>query len=202
MHAGVLTPQQIRGWVANRYYYQKCIPVKDAAILTNLPDRFFRRVWIKRIIEHDGGLEEGGGIERWLALARAVGLDEADIVAEREVQPGTREAVDSYVAFARFAPWIVAVASSLTELFAPELMAQRVAALTEKYPWIEPSGLEYFRNRIPRAVDEAGVALDWVCRYADTPELQEACVDALRFKCDVLWKILDAVQNAYGIGAL
>ncbi|MDQ6766879.1 MAG: pyrroloquinoline-quinone synthase PqqC [Candidatus Eremiobacteraeota bacterium] len=202
MHAGVLTPEQIRGWVANRYYYQKSIPIKDAAILSNLPDREKRRVWIQRIIDHDGTLERGGGgIESWLALARAVGLDEDEVASERRVLPGTRFAADAYVTFARTQPWLPAVASSLTELFAPELMSQRIAVLAEKYPWIADSGLAYFRSRLELAPKDAAYALRWVCENATSEQAQAACIRALEFKCDVLWAILDATQAAYGAGA-
>jgi len=201
MHAGVLTPAQLRGWVANRYYYQKSIPIKDAAILSNLPDRERRRVWIRRILDHDGTLEHGGGgIESWLALARAVGLDERDVMQESLVLPATRFAVDGYVTFARTQPWVVAVASSLTELFAPDLMSQRIAALGDKYPWIDDNGLQYFRKRLQLAPRDAESALEWVHAFATTPELKDACVRALEFKCDVLWAMLDAILLAYGAG--
>jgi len=201
MHEGRLTPEQLRGWVANRYYYQKNIPVKDAAILSNLPDRDKRRVWIRRIINHDGTLEAGGGgLEQWFALASAVGLSPEEVVAETRVVHGTRFAVDAYVTFARTQPWLPAVASSLTELFAPDLMSKRVEALLANYPWIEPQGLEYFRRRVTLAAQDADAALPWVLEGAADPAMREACVAALRFKCDVLWAILDATQAAYGIG--
>jgi len=197
MHEGALAPEHLRMWAANRYYYQKSIPMKDAAILSNLPDREMRRRWIKRIVDHDGTAESGGGgLEMWFALTRAVGLDEADVRSERFVQPGTRFAVDAYVTFARTQPWLPAVASSLTELFAPALMTQRLAALLEKYPWISGDGLDYFRARITIAPQDAAYALEWVCANARTAEAQAACLDALRFKCDVLWAVLDATQAA------
>lgn len=200
MNAGALTPDQLRMWAANRYYYQKSIPSKDAAIVSTLPTREMRRRWIKRITDHDGTLEDGGGgLEMWIALTRAVGLDEADVRSERLVQRGTRFAVDGYVSFARTQPWLPAVASSLTELFAPALMTQRLAALLEKYPWVDPTGLDYFRARIDIAPRDAEYALDWVCEHARTSEDQTACIDALRFKCDVLWAVLDATQAACGI---
>ena len=199
MHAGELTPEQIRGWVANRYYYQKNIPVKDAAILSKLPDREKRRVWIQRILDHDGTLEtSGGGTERWLALARAVGLADNDVESERLVLPGTRFAVDAYVTFARTQEWVVSVASSLTELFSTGLMSTRIAALVEKYPWIDEGGLQYFRTRLSLAHRDAEYALRWVVDNATTEQTQDACVRALEFKCDVLWAILDATQHAYG----
>ena len=199
MHAGLLTPEQIRGWVANRYYYQKNIPVKDAAIMSKLPDRDKRRVWIQRILDHDGTLEGGGGgIERWFALARAVGLSDDEVKSERLVLPGTRFAVDAYVTFARTQDWVVSVASSLTELFATDLMSTRIAVLVQKYPWIDDAGLLYFRTRLSLAPRDAEYALRWVVDNATTEQMQDACVRALEFKCDVLWAILDATQHAYG----
>lgn len=201
MQAGTLEPEQIRGWVANRYYYQKCIPVKDAAILSNLPNREKRRVWIQRILDHDGTAQSGGGgIELWLALARAVGLDQEEVTSERRVVPATRFACDAYVAFARTHDWLPAVASSLTELFAPDLMSARITALVEKYPWIDESGLAYFRSRLMLASRDAAYALSWVVENATTTQSQQECVRALEFKCDVLWAILDATQQAFGAG--
>jgi pyrroloquinoline-quinone synthase len=202
MHDGKLTPEQIRGWAANRYYYQKNIPVKDAAILSQLPDREKRRRWITRIIDHDGTAEQGGGgIESWFALAEAVGLSRTEVEDERHVTAGTRFAVDAYVTFARTQPWLLSVASSLTELFAPDLMAARIAVLAEKYPWIDPQGLQYFKNRLTLAARDAQYALAWVLEAANTSQLQDSCVQALEFKCDVLWAILDATMVAFGAGA-
>ncbi len=198
--AGTLDRAQMQAWVENRYYYQKQIPVKDAAILANLPSAEHRRQWMSRIVNHDGE-ESGplGGTASWLELARAVGLDEAHVRSERRVAPGTRFAVDAYVTFARTRPWIEAVASSLTELFGPPVMEQRVAAIVEKYPWIDPAGLAYFERRIALAERDAGSALAWVLQEAKTPEVERRCVDALRFKCDVLWCILDATALACGV---
>ena len=196
MLAGELSPVQLQSWIYNRYYYQKCIPIKDAAILANLPDREKRRIWVQRILDHDGTADTaGGGIEMWLALARAAGLHDEVVVSERFVNAGARFAVDAYVNFARTSPWLPAVASSLTELFAPELMAARIVAIGEKYPWIDPAGLDYFRTRVHLAPRDAAYALAWVVEGAITDELQEACVAALRFKCDVLWSLLDATER-------
>jgi pyrroloquinoline-quinone synthase len=189
----------VQAWVANRYYYQKQIPVKDAAILANLPSAAHRRAWIARITDHDGtGNGVGGGTAAWLALARAVGLDAADVLSEQAVAPGTRFAVDAYVTFARTKPWVEAVASSLTELFGPPVMERRVAAIVERYPWIDPAGLAYFHRRIPLAKRDAEIALEWVLEEATTPEIAQRCVEALEFKCDVLWSILDATALASG----
>jgi len=190
----------VQAWVSNRYYYQKQIPVKDAAILANLPSAAHRRVWIARITDHDGtGDGERGGTAAWLALARAVGLDESHVLSERAVAPGTRLAVDAYVTFARTKPWVEAVASSLTELFGPPVMERRAAAIVERYPWVDPAGLEYFRRRIPLAKRDAQSALTWVLEQAVTPEIAQRCVEALEFKCNVLWAILDATALASGV---
>lgn len=194
MHAGSLSRAQVHSWIYNRYYYQKCIPIKDAAILANLPDRARRRLWVQRILDHDGSRDAPGGIEMWLALARAAGLEDDVVTSERFVNPGARFAVDAYVNFARTSPWLPAVASSLTELFAPELMADRIAAIVEKYTWIDSAGLEYFRTRLRQAPRDSAYALAWVTEYAVTDEVQDACVAALRFKCDVLWSLLDATE--------
>jgi pyrroloquinoline-quinone synthase len=198
--AGTLTADQVRSWVANRYYYQKAIPVKDAFVLASLPTREYRRTWIKRITDHDGSAEAGGGgTESWLALARAVGLSDEETVSERGVAPGTRFAVDAYVNFARTRPWLEAVASSLTELFGPPVMARRVEAILANYPWVDPEGLAYFRRRIVLAPEDSAVALSWVLEHARTPEQQDRCVDAVRFKCDVLWSLLDATALSCGV---
>jgi pyrroloquinoline-quinone synthase len=199
--AGALNREQIQSWVANRYYYQKAIPIKDAAILSNLPSAQHRREWITRITDHDGTEGEEGGTRMWLELARAVGLDEAVVKSERLVAPGSRFAVDAYVNFARTRPWIEAVASSLTELFGPPVMAYRIEAIIVNYPWIDPAGLGYFRKRIPLAKRDAEIALSWVLEEATTPELQDACVNALRFKCDVLWCLFDATALQCGVFA-
>jgi pyrroloquinoline-quinone synthase len=197
--AGTLDRVSVQAWVANRYYYQKQIPVKDAAILANLPSAAHRRQWITRIFDHDGSAGNAGGTSSWLALARAVGLDVEYVLSERGVAPGTRFAVDAYVTFARTRPWIEAVASSLTELFGPPVMERRVAAIVEKYPWVDPAGLAYFERRIELAKRDAGSALEWVLQEATTPEIEERCVDALRFKCNVLWCIVDATALECGV---
>jgi pyrroloquinoline-quinone synthase len=198
--AGTLDRAQVQAWVSNRYYYQKQIPVKDAAILANLPTAAHRREWISRIVDHDGtGSGAEGGTSSWLALGRAVGLDDGYVRSECGVAPGTRFAVDAYVTFARTRPWIEAVASSLTELFGPPVMERRVAAIIEKYPWIDSAGLAYFERRIPLAKRDAGSALAWVLEESRTPEIEQRCVDALRFKCDVLWCMLDATALASGV---
>jgi pyrroloquinoline-quinone synthase len=196
--AGELNVDQVRAWVANRYYYQKMIPVKDAFVLARLPSREHRRAWITRIIDHDGTTGNEGGTAKWLALARAVGLADDDVLSEALVAPGARFAVDAYVNFARERSWLEAVASSLTELFGPIVMSRRVVAIVEHYPWIDRAGLAYFEDRIPLARRDADQALGWVVDGAATSEQQDACVAALAFKCDVLWGLLDATALQSG----
>jgi pyrroloquinoline-quinone synthase len=202
MNEGRLRPGQIQGWVANRFAYQAAIPRKDAAILANCPDRAVRRRWIRRIHDHDGTADgaggiEAGGIEAWLRLGEAVGLTREEVEDERHVVPGVRFAVDAYVTFARTRPWVEAVASSLTELFAPDLMADRLAAFERHYPWIDPAGLAYFRARLTQAPRDSEHALQVVTEYCRTCDQQAAAVAALSFKCDVLWSMLDAIDRAY-----
>ncbi len=197
MNEGKLGPGQIRGWVANRFYYQANIPRKDAAIIANCPDRDVRRHWVQRILDHDGVGDSEGGIEAWLRLAEAAGLTRPEMQDERHVLPGVRFAVDAYVNFARTRPWVEAVASSLTELFAPDLMAERLAAFERYYPWIDPAGLAYFRARLSQAPRDSQHALQVVTRHCRTPDQQAAAVAALSFKCDVLWSMLDAIDRAY-----
>jgi pyrroloquinoline-quinone synthase len=197
MNEGALTPGQIQGWVANRFAYQAAIPRKDAAILANCPDREVRRRWIRRIHDHDGTADGEGGIEAWLRLGEAVGLTREEVADERHVVPGVRFAVDAYVTFARTRPWVEAVASSLTELFAPDLMADRLAAFERSYTWIDPAGLAYFRARLTQAPRDSEHALQVVLERCRTPDQQAAAVAALSFKCDVLWSMLDAIDRAY-----
>jgi pyrroloquinoline-quinone synthase len=202
MNEGSLSRGQIQGWVANRFYYQETIPRKDAAILANCPDREVRRRWIRRIHDHDGTADgesgiEAGGIEAWLRLGEAVGLTREEVEDERHVVPGVRFAVDAYVTFARTRPWVEAVASSLTELFAPDLMADRLAAFEHHYTWIDPPGLTYFRGRLTQAPRDSEHALQVVTEHCRTSDQQAAAVAALSFKCDVLWSMLDAIDRAY-----
>jgi pyrroloquinoline-quinone synthase len=202
MNEGSLSRGQIQGWVANRFYYQEAIPRKDAAILANCPEREVRRRWVRRILDHDGTADgeggiEAGGIEAWLRLGEAVGLTREEVEDERHVVPGVRFAVDAYVTFARTRPWVEAVASSLTELFAPDLMADRLAAFERHYPWIDPGGLAYFRARLTQAPRDSEHALQVVTERCRTPDQRAAAVAALSFKCDVLWSMLDAIDRAY-----
>ena len=197
MNEGGLGREQIRCWVANRFAYQAAIPRKDAAILSNCPDPEVRRRWIRRIVDHNGTGPGEGGIEAWLSLGEAVGLSRAEVADERHVVPGVRFAVDAYVTFARTRPWVEAVASSLTELFAPDLMAERLAAFERHYDWIDPAGLAYFRARLTQAPRDSEHALEVVTEYCRTPAEQAAAVAALAFKNDVLWSMLDAIEKNY-----
>jgi pyrroloquinoline-quinone synthase len=195
MDAGELSPEELQRWVANRFYYQKCIPLKDAAIISNCPEVEVRREWIKRIIDHDGTGERTGGIESWLRLGEALGVSREELLSERRVLPAVRYAVDAYVNFARRKPWIEAVASSLTELFGPDAIRARLAALELHYPWIDPAGLEYFRTRLVQAPRDADYALRLVVDRCTTPEQQDAAVAALRFKTEMLWAQLEAIER-------
>jgi pyrroloquinoline-quinone synthase len=197
MNEGSLSRGQIQGWVANRFYYQETIPRKDAAILANCPEREIRRRWVRRILDQDGTADGEGGIEAWLRLGEAVGLTREEMADERHVIPGVRFAVDAYLTFARTRPWVEAVASSLTELFAPDLMAERLAAFERHYSWIDPQGLVYFRARLTQAPRDSEHALEVVTEHCRTPDQQAAAVAALSFKCDVLWSVLDAIDRAY-----
>jgi pyrroloquinoline-quinone synthase len=200
MNSGKLTREQIHGWVCNRFYYQISIPVKDGAILSNMPDRDHRRLWILRIIDHDGTQGDEGGIEAWLRLGEAVGLRREEITSLEHVLPGVRFAIDAYVNFARRAPWQEAVCSSLTELFAPEIHKERLSNWPQHYPWIDQSGYAYFRKRLSEARRDVEHGLRVTLDHFRTREQQQRALDILQFKLDILWSMLDAMQIAYGIG--
>jgi len=197
MNAGGLTASQVRGWAANRFYYQRSIPLKDAAIVSNCTIREVRRIWLHRISDHDGAREGEGGIEAWLRLGEACGLSREEILDERHVVPGVRFAVDAYLALARTKPWPVAIASSLTELFAPDLMADRIKAFEQYYTWVPAWGLEYFRARVPQARTDSDEAMELTLRYCNTRDLQEQAVRALETKCEILRAQLDAIAAEY-----
>jgi pyrroloquinoline-quinone synthase len=194
MNSGRLGRQAIQVWVANRFYYQTSIPIKDAAILSNCPLREVRRLWLHRIVDHDGDRGDEGGIGAWLRLGETCGVPRKKMLDHEMVVPGVRFAVDAYVNFARTRPWPVAVASSLTELFAPDLMAKRLEAFKKFCPWVKESGLDYFSRRLVQAPRDSTEALQLTLDHCDTPELQRAAMEALRFKCDLLWAMLDAIQ--------
>jgi pyrroloquinoline-quinone synthase len=195
MDAGELTREELQRWVSNRFYYQRCIPIKDAAILSNCPEIEVRRVWVQRILDHDGTSAGTGGIESWMRLGESLGVSRDELLSERRVLPAVRYAVDAYVNFARQKPWIEAVASSLTELFGPSAIRVRLAALEAHYPWIDPAGLEYFRARLVQAPRDAQYALDLVVEGCVTREQQERAVAALRFKTEMLWAQLEAIEQ-------
>jgi len=197
MASGAATVAQIRGWVANRFYYQINIPIKDAAILANCPDRAVRRSWVQRILDHDGYGNDAGGIESWLRLAEAVGLPREKTESLEDVLPGVRFAVDAYVNFARRAPWPEAICSSLTELFAPEIHRQRLSNWPQAYPWIDPAGLQYFQSRVGLARRDVEFGLAFTLERFDTRALQQRALEILKFKLDVLWQMSDAMALRY-----
>ena len=199
LNSGRAQPEQIRGWVANRFYYQISIPIKDAAVLSNCDDRAVRRNWVQRILDHDGYGEDSGGIESWLRLAEAVGLDRSRVESLVDVLPGVRFAVDAYVNFARRAPWPDAVCSSLTELFAPEIHKQRLANWPDHYPWIERAGLHYFQSRVSLARRDVEFSLALTLERFRTQEDQERALRILQFKLDILWQMNDAMALRYGV---
>ena len=199
LNSGRAEPEQIRGWVANRFYYQVSIPVKDAAILANCDDRAVRRNWVQRILDHDGYGDDPGGIESWLRLAEAVGLRRDEVESFAQLLPGVRFAVDAYVNFARRAPWPEAVCSSLTELFAPEIHKQRLAGWPDHYPWIDRGGLHYFQSRMSLARRDVEFGLAVTLERFKTRAEQERALDILQFKLDVLWQMNDAMALRYGV---
>lgn len=192
MHEGKLSREELQTWVINRFAYQARIPIKDAIILSKSNDPSFRRAWIRRIHDHD---DEGAGIDLWLRLARGVGLEPAEVAREVHVRPAARFACDAYLQLVRERSLVEAVASSLTEFFAPDLMQERLAAWERHYPWVDREALGYFRARVPRARSDAKEALDFVLEHARTDEQKERCLDAFRTKCEILWSLLDAVDR-------
>ncbi|MBV8812046.1 MAG: pyrroloquinoline-quinone synthase PqqC [Acidobacteriaceae bacterium] len=196
MHEGKLTREQLQAWALNRYYYQSRIPIKDAIILSRCTDVSFRRAWLKRIVDHDGAGDRTGGIEKWIRLAEATGLDRKDVISECKILPGVRYAVDAYLELVSRRTFLEAVASSLTELFSRDLISLRIDALRQHYPWLE-SGLTYFTARLTQAPEDAAFALDYVTQNASTPQQQKLAIAALRSKCDILWAQLDAIYFAY-----
>lgn len=197
LHDGKLTRPQVQAWALNRYYYQASIPAKDATLMARLPTAEERREWRRRIEDHDGDGSKPGGIERWLKLAEGVGLDRDLVIGTNAILPETRFAVDAYVHFVRDRSLLEAVASSLTELFSPTIIAERVSGMLAHYDWITPDTLAYFTPRLTQAPQDSDWALAYVKRHADTVEKQQAVLAALRFKCDVLWCQLDGLFYAY-----
>lgn len=197
LHGGDCTPDQVRAWVINRFYYQSRIPMKDAAFMSRVEDPALRRAWRSRIEDHDGTADNEGGIRRWLRLAEAVGIDPDYVASTEGVLPATRFAVDAYVRFVREKSLLEAVAASLTELFAPAIHAARIEGLLANYAFADDKSLSYFRNRLKEAPKDVAFGLAWVLDRADTAEKQDAAAAALTFKTDVLWTQLDALDAAY-----
>ncbi|MDX2006334.1 MAG: pyrroloquinoline-quinone synthase PqqC [Meiothermus sp.] len=196
MHEGQLSPTQLQGWVANRFYYQQMIPVKDCILMSKMPAHY-RRMWIARVIYHDGPEPDQGGLEAWLALGDAVGVERHKMLSNTMLLPGVKFATDAYVDFARDKPWIEGVASSLTEMFAHRIMKIRTIAFEQHYPWVSSEGLAYFRSRNRQANIESDNALEILSEVVTTREQQVKVLDAVRFKCQVLWALLDAVEKEY-----
>jgi pyrroloquinoline-quinone synthase len=197
LHDGKLTRAQVQAWALNRYYYQASIPAKDATLMARLPTPELRREWRRRIEDHDGDGTKPGGIERWLKLAEGVGLDRDLVSSTIAILPETRFAVDAYIHFVRDRTLLEAVASSLTELFSPTIIAERVSGMLAHYDFVTPNTLAYFTPRLTQAPQDSDWALAYVKAHADTAEKQEAVLAALRFKCDVLWSQLDGLYYAY-----
>lgn len=197
LHDGKLSRGQVQAWALNRYYYQSCIPAKDATLLARLPTAELRREWRRRLVDHDGDGSAPGGVARWLKLAEGVGLDPVLVESTDAILPATRFAVDAYVHFVRDRSVLEAVASSLTEMFSPTIIAERVSGMLANYAWITPETLAYFTPRLTQAPQDSEFALAYVRAHADTVERQQQVLAALRFKCDVLWSQLDALYFAY-----
>jgi pyrroloquinoline-quinone synthase len=197
LHGGKLSKGQVAAWALNRYCYQTAVPRKDAALIGRVFDRELRREWIHRILDHDGSGEDPGGIERWLVLTDALGLKRDYVESMDGALPATRFAVEAYVRFVREEPLVVAVASSLTELFAPKIHKERIAGMLENYDFIDDSVMGYFKKRLVQAPNDAGFALEYIKTHAKNRDEQEACIAAVRFKCNVLWAQLDALHHAY-----
>jgi len=197
MRDGKLDKGQIQAWALNRYFYQSRIPIKDSALMARLVDPDLRRSWSQRVIDHDGTREGQGGISRWLHLCERLDLDPAMVRAERGILPATRFAVEAYVHFVQDRPLLEAIASSLTEMFAPTIIGERTTSLLSRYDFIDEDALSYFQARLTQAPRDADFALDYVKTHADTAEKRQAVCDALVFKTDVLWAQLDALYFAY-----
>jgi pyrroloquinoline-quinone synthase len=197
LHGGKLDRGQVQAWALNRYYYQSRIPLKDSALMSRAEDPELRRAWRQRVVDHDGEQEGEGGIARWLHLTDALGLDRAAVIDGRGILPATRFAVDAYVRFVRDRTLLEAVASSLTELFAPGIIGNRVAGMLANYDFVSREALAYFDKRLSQAPRDADFALDYVKREARRPDQQQDVMNALLFKCDVLWAQLDALHHAY-----
>jgi coenzyme PQQ biosynthesis protein C len=197
LHKGQCSKGQVQAWALNRYYYQASIPIKDASLIARCDDPAIRREWRARLVDHDGDGENDGGIERWLKLTDGLGLDRDYVISLQGLLPATRFAVDAYIHFVREKSLLEAIASSLTELFSPAIIAERMAGMLAHYDFVSRETLAYFDKRPPEAERDSNFALAYVKTHARTPAAQEAALAALRFKCDVLWAMLDALHHAY-----
>ena len=204
LHSGELNKGQVAAWALNRYVYQEAVPRKDAAFMSRIHDRDLRREWIHRVQDHDGipSADEEGGLERWLRLTDGLGLDRDYVTSMEGALPATRYACEAYVYFVREQPLVVAAASSLTELFAPAIHRERISGMLEKYDFINDPEMEYGRRRLTQAPRDANFALQFVKEHAKSRYIQEACVRAVQFKCNVLWSQLDALYLAYVVGMI
>jgi coenzyme PQQ biosynthesis protein C len=202
LHTGQCSKGQVQAWALNRYYYQAMIPLKDGSLIGRCEDPALRREWRKRLDDHDGDDGRPGGIERWLRLTDGLGLDRADVTSTRLLLPATRFAVQAYVHYVRERSMLEAVASCLTELFSPQIINERMSGMLANYDYITAETLSYFDKRPPQAERDANFALDWVKQHARSAEQQQAVVDTLVFKCDVLWSMMDALHYSYVTPAL
>ncbi len=203
LHSGKLNKGQVQAWALNRYCYQAAVPRKDAALISRAQDRDLRRAWRQRIVDHDGdGIGDEGGIERWLVLTDGLGMVREDVISERLALPATRFASEAYVRFVRENTLLEAVASSLTELFAPKIHSERISGMLANYDFINDHVMQYFRRRLSQAPRDADFGLAYVKRHARTTEQQQAVLAALTFKCDMLWAMLDALHHAYVVPGL
>jgi pyrroloquinoline-quinone synthase len=197
MYEGRLSRRQLQGWVANRLAYQRVVPRKDGAILSNCPDPEVRREWLQRIVDHDGTHAGEGGIELWTQLGIHLGVPREQMEDERHVLPAVRTICESYVWFCKSRPWVQACASSLTELFAPKIHQQRLDSWPTKYPWIPAEALDYFKSRMVQAPRDVQHGLRIVKQHCTTVETQRQAFEALEFKLDMLWAMIDTIHNAY-----
>ncbi len=197
LHSGQCTKAQVQAWALNRYYYQAMIPIKDASLIARCDDPAIRREWRSRLVDHDGEQEGDGGIARWLKLTDGLGLDRDYVTSLRGLLPGTRFAVEAYVRFVREKTLLEAIASSLTELFSPVIISERMDGMLAHYDFVTRETLAYFEKRPPQAAKDSDFALDYVKRHARTPDAQTMVLAALEFKCSVLWSMLDALDHAY-----
>jgi coenzyme PQQ biosynthesis protein C len=197
LHGGQCTKGQVQAWALNRYYYQAMIPLKDASLIARCNESALRREWRRRLVDHDGESEGDGGIARWLKLTDGLGLDRDYVVSLAGLLPATRFAVEAYVHFVREKTLLEAIASSLTELFSPQIISERLAGMLKSYDFVSADTLAYFSARAPLAQRDSEFALDYVKHHAKTPDDQKAVLKALEFKCDVLWAMLDALYHAY-----